>query len=111
LKHRGRRGRLRGACLEGRLLVAEQVEGEDDLGDDGVGVGGVGGGRGGGGLPGAGDDRGALHEPHGAVGPRRLQVLGLLAHGVVPPPRRDPDPQGPRCSSEVGAGRRDERRL
>jgi len=72
------------------LFAAGQVEGEDDLGDDGVGVGGVGGGRGGGGLPGAGDDRGALHEPHRAVGPRRLQVLGFLAHRVVPPPRRDP---------------------
>lgn len=72
-------GRLFG-CLEGRLFGAEQVQGEDDLGDDGVGVGGVGGGRGGGGLPGAGDDRGALHEPDGAVGPRRLQVLRLLRH-------------------------------
>jgi hypothetical protein len=78
-----------GTCLErglfralfGAFFWAEQVEGKDDLGDNGVGVSGVGGrGGGGGGLPGAGDDRGALHEPHGAVGPRRLQVLGLLGH-------------------------------
>ena len=112
-------GTTEGACLEGRLLLlfaAGQVEGEDDLGDDGVGVGGVGGGRGGGGLPGAGDDRGALHEPHRAVGPRRLQVLGFLAHRVVPPSSRrrgaipDPQAQGPRCSSEVRTGRRGERR-
>jgi hypothetical protein len=26
------------------------------------------------------DDGGALHEPHGAVGPARLQVLRLLGH-------------------------------
>jgi hypothetical protein len=62
----------------------EGVEVEDDLGDDRVWVrDGAVGRRGarcgacGGILPGAGDDGGALHEPHGAVGPRRLQVLHL----------------------------------
>jgi hypothetical protein len=72
-----------GTCLERRLFraffLAQQVKGKDDLGNDGVGVGSIGG-RGGGGLPGAGNDRGALHEPHGAVGPSRLQVLGFLIH-------------------------------
>lgn len=72
------------ACLEGGLLGAEEVKGEDDLGDDGVrvGAGGVGGGHGA--LPGVRDDRGALHQPHGALGPRRLEVLGLLAHPAAP---------------------------
>ena len=31
-------------------------------------------------LPGAGDDGGAFHEPHGALGRARLQVLHLLGH-------------------------------
>lgn len=64
--------------LDGGLRGAEGVEGEHDLGDDRVRVP-IPGGRGGA-LPGLGDDGGALHEPHGAVRPRRLQVLGLLAH-------------------------------
>lgn len=99
-----------GTCLEGRgrLFGAEQIEGEDDLGDDGVGVGvgGVGGGRGGGGggLPGAGDDRGALHEPDGAVGPRRLQVLGLLAHRSSRRRGAVPIRKGFLCSAAVWAG-------
>lgn len=72
------------ACLARHVIVAEGIEGEDDLSDNWVrvrvGTAGVGAGRGGGLLPGAGDDGGALHEPQGAVGQRRLQVLRLLRH-------------------------------
>ena len=74
------------ACLARRVVVAEGIEGEDDLGDNWVrvrvGTSGVWAlcRRRRGLLPGAGDDGGALHEPQGAVGPRRLHVLRLLRH-------------------------------
>ena len=74
------------ACLARRVVVAEGIEGEDDIGDNWVrvrvGTSGVWAlrRRRRGLLPGAGDDGGAFHEPHGALGRPRLQVLHLLGH-------------------------------
>jgi hypothetical protein len=103
------RAQSKEACLV-RRIVEEGVDGEDDLGDDQVRVGAAGlgarcgGGSGSGLLPGMGDDGGALHEPHGTAGPRRLQVPrhpghcrrvgGVPASGLVHP--------GARCARSGG---------
>jgi hypothetical protein len=110
-KSTGGRGERRGRapCLEGGLGGAEGVEGQHDLGDNRVRVSFAGGG--GGALPSLGDDRGALHEPHGAVRPRRLQVLRrLVSHPAGAPPRGVSRFGGLGCSggarATVGSGER-----